>query len=105
VFTAGESQRLLALEFLSNLLNDKQVEKFCSYLLENYIDSDSNFPPPVWSEYTSSSLRTINASELFHAHFNALFYIAHSNIFVLLSALQKYRMGPASNEKHHYKKI
>jgi hypothetical protein len=65
------------------------VEQFCGYLLENYIDADSNFPPPVWSECTVSSLRTINACELFHAHFNALFYSTNHNIFVLVSALQK----------------
>jgi len=92
----AEVSDCFALEFLSNLQNDKQVEQFCSYLLENYIDADSIFPPPVWSECTSSLLRTINACELFHAHFNALFYSAHFNIFVLLSTLQKYRMRPPS---------
>ena len=35
-----------ALEFLSNLPNDKRVEQFCDYLLENYIDADSTFPLP-----------------------------------------------------------
>jgi len=30
-----------------------------------------------------------NACELFHAHFNALFYSAHHNIIVIVSALQK----------------
>jgi hypothetical protein len=65
------------------------VEEFCDYLLENYIDADSTFPPPVWSECSASSSRTTNACESFHAHFNALFYSAHPNIFVLLSALQK----------------
>jgi len=40
------------LEFLSNLPNDERVEQFCDYLLENYIDADSTFPPPVWSECT-----------------------------------------------------
>ena len=79
----------LALEFLSSLPNYKRVEQFCSYLLENYIDADSIFPPPVWSECTASSLRTINACELFHVHFNALFYSAHHTCFVRLSALQK----------------
>jgi len=33
------------------------------------VDADSTFPLPVWSECTVSSLRTINACELFHAHF------------------------------------
>jgi hypothetical protein len=35
-----------ALEFLSNLPNDRRVEQFCDYLLENYIDADSTFPLP-----------------------------------------------------------
>jgi hypothetical protein len=78
-----------AFEILSYLSNDKWVEQYCSYLLENYIDADSTFPPPVWSECTASSLRTINACQLFHAHFSALFYSAHHNIFVLVSALHK----------------
>ena len=77
------------LEFLSNLPNDKRVEQFRDYLLENYIYADSNFPPPVWSECSASSLRTIKACELFHANFSALFYSAHHKIFVLVSALQK----------------
>ena len=42
-----------ALEFLSNFPNDKRVEQFSNYLLENYIDADSTFPPPVWSECTA----------------------------------------------------
>jgi hypothetical protein len=63
----------LALEFISNLPNDKRVEQFCNYLLENYIDVDSTFPMPVWSEYRSSSLRTINVCESFHVHFSAIF--------------------------------
>jgi len=78
-----------ALEFLANPSNDKREEQFCGYLLENYIDADSTFSPPVWSECTASSLRTINACEVFHAHFNTLFYSAHHKIFVLVPALQK----------------
>jgi len=33
-----------ALEFLSNHPNDKRVEQFCDYMLENHTDADSNFP-------------------------------------------------------------
>ena len=77
-----------ALDFIANHPNVKRVGQFGDYLLENYIDADSTFPPHLWSECFASSLRTINACELFHAHFNALFYRAHPNIFVLVSALQ-----------------
>jgi hypothetical protein len=78
---AEEISDRFALEFISNLSNDKRVEQFCDYLLENIIDANSSFPPPVWSECSASSLRTIKACESFHAHFNALFYSAHHNIF------------------------
>jgi len=49
------------LEFISNLPNDNWVEEFCDYLLENYTDADSTFPPPVWSECSTSAMRTINS--------------------------------------------
>jgi len=78
-----------ALEFISNLSNYKRLEQFCDYLLESDIDANATFPLPVWSECSSSSLRTIKACESLHAHFNTLFYSVYHNIFVLVSALQK----------------
>ena len=78
-----------ALEFLSNLPNDKRVDQFCNYLLYNFIDAYSTFPLPLWYECTASSLRTTNACVSFHALSNALFYSAHHNICILVSALQK----------------
>ena len=42
-----------ALEFLFNLPNGEEVEQFCDYLLENYIDADSTFPLLVWYECTA----------------------------------------------------
>lgn len=86
---SGEVSDFFALDFISSLSKDKRVEQFCDYLLESYIDSDSNFPPTVWSECFASSLRTINACDSFHAHCNDLFCNAHPNIFVLVSALQE----------------
>jgi len=44
----AEVSDCLALDFIANLLNDMRVEEFCDYLLENYIDPDSAFLPPVW---------------------------------------------------------
>jgi hypothetical protein len=85
----AEVSDCFAFDFISNLPDDKRVEQLCDYLSENYIDADSIFPPPVWSEYSASSFRTTNACESFHAHLNALFYSAHPNIFVLITALQK----------------
>jgi len=84
----AKASECFALDFISNIPNDKRVEQFCYYLLENYIDADST---AFCSECTASSLRTINACELFHPYFNSLFYSAHHNIFVLVSALQKFQ--------------
>ena len=69
-----------AFDFISNLLNDKRVEQFCDCLLENYIDADSTFPPPVWSVCSAPSYRTTKACESFHAYFNSLLCSAHPNI-------------------------
>jgi len=44
---AAEVCECFALELLSNFPNDKRMEQFCGYLLENYIDADYTFPLPV----------------------------------------------------------
>ena len=85
-FTTGGSLRLLCFGNV-NQSSEKQVSR--TVLLENYIDADSTFPFTIWSECTASSLRTIKACELFHTHFNTLFYSPHHNNLVLVSALQK----------------
>jgi hypothetical protein len=85
----AEVSDCFAFDFISNLPDDKRVEQFCDYLSENYIDTDSTFPPPVWPECSASSFRTRKACESFHAHFNALLYSAHPNVVALVSALQK----------------
>ena len=95
-FTTGGSLRLLCVGIFINLPNDKRVEQSCDYLLENYIHADSTFPPPVWTECTASSLRTIKACELFHAHFNAVFYSADHKILSFYLHCKKYRMRPTS---------
>ena len=40
----AEVSDCFALDFISNLPNDKRMEQFCDYLLENYSDADSTFP-------------------------------------------------------------
>jgi hypothetical protein len=52
----AEVSDCIALDFIANHPNEKRAEEFCDYLLENYIDADSTFPPPVWSKCFASSL-------------------------------------------------
>ena len=49
----AEVSECFALESLSNFSNDKRVELFCDYLLENYIDADSTFGPNVMYHFIS----------------------------------------------------
>uniref|UniRef100_A0A8D8VV18 FLYWCH-type domain-containing protein n=1 Tax=Cacopsylla melanoneura TaxID=428564 RepID=A0A8D8VV18_9HEMI len=35
--------------------NNDKIEKFCDYVLENYILPDSKFPPEMWAEYTATT--------------------------------------------------
>jgi hypothetical protein len=46
ILPSGEVCDCFVLECLYNLSNDKRVEQFCDYLLENFVDADSNFPLP-----------------------------------------------------------
>lgn len=63
------------------------VVKFCDYVLDNYIDVDSNFPPHIWAEFSCNISRTTNACESFHSKLNSMFYHPHPNIYKLVEAL------------------
>ncbi|KAF6198716.1 hypothetical protein GE061_008468 [Apolygus lucorum] len=60
---------------------------FAEYVLANYIDADSQFPPPMWAGEPTDEPRTTNGPESFHRHFNSQFYTAHPNVHCVLSAL------------------
>jgi len=85
----AEVSDCFALDFISNLPNDNRVKQFCDYLIENCIDADAIIPPSFWTDCTASSLKTIKTCELLHSYFNALFYSAYPNIFVLVFTLQE----------------
>jgi len=67
-------------------INEK-LTKFNDYLVENYIDNDSTFPPEIWAEKSNSIYRTTNSCESFHSKFNSQFYSPHPNIFNFLNIL------------------
>jgi hypothetical protein len=57
----AEVSDCFAFGFISNFPNDKREEQFCGYLLENNMDTDSTFPPPVLFECSARSFRTTKA--------------------------------------------
>lgn len=68
--------------------DDGRVNQFADYLVENYIDEESTFPPIVWAEKTASLLRTTNACESFHSKFNSYCPSPHPNLFIFLNCLK-----------------
>ncbi|KAE9531464.1 hypothetical protein AGLY_010670 [Aphis glycines] len=67
--------------------NDKLTE-FSDYLVDNYIDEDSSFPPKIWAEMTSSAQRSTNACESFHSKYNSNFSSTHPHIYTFLDVLK-----------------
>jgi len=59
-----------------------KIQTFCDYLVNTYIDDDSDFPPEIWATCISSMYLTTNGCGSFHSKFNSLFYTPHPSIYV-----------------------
>jgi hypothetical protein len=67
--------------------SDSRVEKFADYLVNTYIDNNSEFPPQIWAKASSSTALTTNACESFHSHFNESFHSSHPSLYVFVEIL------------------
>jgi hypothetical protein len=67
---------------------DARVLEFTDYVLESYIKHDADYPPEIWAEYLSSTLRTTNNCESFHRKLNSSFNSSHPNIFNFVEILK-----------------
>jgi hypothetical protein len=77
------------LEFLSNLPNDKRSGTVLRLPARKLYWCRLHFSSACLARKYCIIIEDHNACELFNAHLNALFYSAHHNIIVLVSALQK----------------
>lgn len=68
--------------------SSSKVDQFVDYLVENYIDNSSEFPPEMWASASLSSERSTNACESFHAKFRKNFNHPHPNIYVFIEAIK-----------------
>lgn len=66
---------------------DDKIDKVFDYIFENYITSDSRFPPKMWAECSSALSLTTNGCEAFHSKFNKEFNTTHPNIFKVIDIL------------------
>lgn len=68
--------------------NDQRIKEFTDYILNNYINSEEIFLPNIWADFKSSTMRTTNACESFHAHFNSKFHSAKPNLYHFIEVLK-----------------
>lgn len=81
-----------AIDFASILPKNDLVIKFSDYLVDNYIDENSKFPPHIWAEHSSSVEHTTNACESFHNQYNSSFYSAHPNLHQFIKVLLDFQL-------------
>ncbi|KAF0751144.1 Uncharacterized protein FWK35_00019505, partial [Aphis craccivora] len=87
LFSHEEVEDVFVEEIMTIQPINSNLTKFTNYLIENYISSNSTFPPKLWASNSISCERTTNACEAFHASFSTNFYSPHPNIFVFLKVI------------------
>ncbi|XP_025424045.1 uncharacterized protein LOC112693270 [Sipha flava] len=63
------------------------ISIFSDYILENYIASDSNFPPTLWACKPTNNPKTTNGAESYYKQYNSQFYSAHPHIHQVIDVI------------------
>jgi len=64
--------------------------RFADYLVQNYVTSESKFPPCMWTANSDDDVKgTNNGPESFHSHYNEKFYTAHSSIYIFIDVIKQ----------------
>jgi hypothetical protein len=66
-------------DFTCEKTENSKLDQFADYLVDNYIDSESKFPPVIWAENSCSILRTTNTCESLNLFF--FFFNCHSRFY------------------------
>lgn len=68
--------------------NDSRCTKFTDYILANYVQHTSPWPPTMWADVpTLEKKRTNNGPEAFHRHLNSMFYQSHPSVFIFMDQI------------------
>lgn len=76
-------------DFMSIIPDDDRINRFMDYLTENFVDSQSDYPPHMWTDMSGNSEIISNACESFRAKLNSLFYKPRTDILSFLKILKK----------------
>ena len=79
--------------FVEDIMPDcpasQNSQKFADHFVNNYVTSESKFPPDMWAGIPSEDKRTNNGTESFHTHSNEQFYTSHPAVFIVTDILKK----------------
>ena len=82
---SADSVRECFLTTLTDLMPDTtEANLFADYIYGTYLP----FPPIMWADILCRNVKTTNACEAFHRHFQSSLQTYHPNIFIFMEALK-----------------
>jgi hypothetical protein len=72
-----EVEECFVFDIFSEAPESEKAIKFADYVVNNYINKSSTFPPITWADSDVECKRTTNGCESFHKEFSTMFYCSH----------------------------
>ena len=74
---------------LTDLMPDTtEANLFADYIYGTYLHQDCSYPPIMWADILCRNVKTTNACEAFHRHFQSSLQTYHPNIFRFMEDLK-----------------
>jgi uncharacterized protein YbcV (DUF1398 family) len=83
-----EVEECFVFDVFSEAPESEKAIEFADYVVRNYIELSSSFPPTIWADADVECKRTTNGCESFHKEFGTMFYSSHPSIFNFLDKVQ-----------------
>lgn len=74
-------------DIMFDMPDDVRCRQFADYVVDNFVATDSDFPPTLWAHAPDIMPVTTNGAESYHGHLNAQFNAPHPNIYVFVEVL------------------
>jgi len=71
--------------------DNQNISAFSDYILANFIENDSRYPPHLWGEPPSNDPRTTNGPESYHRHLKDQFYNPHPSIYNFIEVIKEHQ--------------
>ncbi|KAF0773515.1 Uncharacterized protein FWK35_00016572 [Aphis craccivora] len=78
-------------ELFSIAPENQKISAFSDYILANFIENDSRYPPHLWADPPSNEPRTTNGPESYHRHLKNQFYNPHPSIYNFIEVIKEHQ--------------